>query len=92
MTDWPMESMQSTKHAIMAVGYDTLELLALSAVPRGYYRSIGTTSDDHHQTDRQQRRTTRRLLDLCCGCGIQGLWAFQCAQQHHQQLQGEEGT
>ena len=55
MTDWPMESLRPTRDAIMTVGYDTLELMSLSA-------GLKPLEDG-------------RLLDLCCGCGIQGVFA-----------------
>jgi hypothetical protein len=58
MTDWPMESLRPTQDAIMPVGYDTLELMSLSA---GLKPAEGS-----------------RLLDLCCGCGIQGIFAVLC--------------
>lgn len=51
-----MESLRLTRDAIMPVGYDTLELMSVSAAlkPRG----------------------NSRLLDLCCGCGCQGIFAL----------------
>ena len=57
-TDWPMESLRCPKFAVMPVGYDTLELLSLSA------------AGDIHGG---------RILDLCCGNGIQGLFAWVCS-------------
>jgi len=57
-TDWPLESMRLPRDAIMPVGYDSLELLALSADPKC--------------------RMGEKVLDLCCGCGIQGIFARSC--------------
>ena len=60
MTDWPIESLRIPRDAIMAVGYDSLELLALSSGTALFEPFDGTYT---------------RILDLCCGCGIQGLFA-----------------
>jgi methylase of polypeptide subunit release factors len=60
MTDWPIESLRLPRDAIMAVGYDTLELISLSS---------GTELFNAHDG------TNARVLDLCCGCGIQGIFA-----------------
>ena len=61
VTDFPLESMRLTRNAAMPVGYDTLELLSLSA----------------------DGRNTGRFLDICCGCGIQGIFAFYASQTAH---------
>ena len=58
LTDWPMESLRDPRFAIMPVGYDSLELLSLSAV--------GDVNEG-------------RILDLCCGNGIQGLFSWICS-------------
>ena len=60
MTDWCLESLRLPKHAIMSIGYDSLELVALTAgidvfKPNSINSSV-------------------RVLDLCCGCGVQ--WLF----------------
>lgn len=61
VTDFPLESMRLTRNAVMPIGYDTLELLSLSAVGRN----------------------TGKKLDVCCGCGIQGIFAFYASQMVH---------
>ena len=58
VTDFPLESMRLTRNAVMPIGYDTLELLSLSA----------------------DGRSTGRILDVCCGCGIQGIFAIYASQ------------
>ncbi|KAL3771209.1 hypothetical protein ACHAWU_010296 [Discostella pseudostelligera] len=63
MTDWSMESLRSPRNAAMTIGYDSLELLALTS---GKDIFSPTTGGDH---------ATSRVLDLCCGCGIQGIFA-----------------
>jgi methylase of polypeptide subunit release factors len=70
-----MENLRLTRNAIMPVGYDTLELLSLTA---GEMIRHGepTASEGAHRN--VQRRTPRRILDLCCGCGIQGIFALKC--------------
>ena len=55
ITDWPMESLRSSTTAIMPIGYDSLELCAIS--------SYGSDN-----------RSCKKVLDLCCGSGIQGLF------------------
>ena len=60
-TYFPLESMRLTRNAIMPIGYDTLELLSLSA----------------------DGRNTGRFLDVCCGCGVQGIFAFYASQMVH---------
>ena len=64
MTDWPLESLRLPRDAIMAVGYDTLELMALSSGTQLFNTGIESS----------------RVLDLCCGCGIQGI--FAAAREH----------
>jgi methylase of polypeptide subunit release factors len=49
-----MESLRSTKEAVMSIGYDSLELMSLVG---------GRQSIDGG-----------KLLDVCCGSGIQGIW------------------
>jgi methylase of polypeptide subunit release factors len=66
MTDWSMESLRSPRNAIMTIGYDTLELLALSSGKDVFAQP--STSDGGE-------RVKSRVLDLCCGCGIQGIFA-----------------
>jgi hypothetical protein len=58
VTDFPLESMRLSRYAVMPVGYDTLELLSLSA----------------------DGRNSGRILDICCGCGIQGIFAWKASQ------------
>ena len=60
-TDFPLESMRLTRNAVMPIGYDTLELLSLSA----------------------DGRNTGRFFDVCCGCGIQGIFALCASQMVH---------
>ena len=62
VTDWPLESMRLPRDAIMSVGHDTLELMSLSSG-----RKLFEFSPHDNPT---------RVLDLCCGCGIQGIFAF----------------
>jgi len=62
MTDWSLESLRLPKHAIMTIGYDSLELVALAA---GVDVFNPTTSASN----------SSRVLDLCCGCGIQGIFS-----------------
>jgi methylase of polypeptide subunit release factors len=50
----------------MTIGYDTLELLALSSGKDVFAQP--STSDGGE-------RVKSRVLDLCCGCGIQGIFA-----------------
>ncbi len=61
MTDWSMESLRLPRDAIMAIGYDSLELIAL------------TSGTDIFNTNDASKSS--RVLDLCCGCGIQGIFA-----------------
>jgi hypothetical protein len=61
MTDWGMESLRSPRNAVMTVGYDSLELLALSCAKDIFEPTNGGCK-------------TTRVLDLCCGCGIQGIF------------------
>eukprot|EP00814_Leptocylindrus_danicus_P016779 CAMPEP_0116012704 /NCGR_PEP_ID=MMETSP0321-20121206/5275_1 /TAXON_ID=163516 /ORGANISM="Leptocylindrus danicus var. danicus, Strain B650" /LENGTH=367 /DNA_ID=CAMNT_0003482085 /DNA_START=62 /DNA_END=1166 /DNA_ORIENTATION=+ len=70
-TDWPLESMRSPINAIMPVGYDTLELCALSAG--------ATVPTKANATQKVAVERRGRLLDLCCGCGIQGIFAWCCS-------------
>lgn len=58
ITDWIMESLRSPENAVMSVGYDTMELLALSS---GVKLSQGGNESNS-------------VLDLCSGCGIQGIY------------------
>lgn len=58
VTDFPLESMRLSRNAVMPIGYDTLELLSLSA----------------------GGRNSGRILDICCGCGIQGIFAWKASQ------------
>ena len=62
MTDWSLESLRLPKNAIMSIGYDSLELVALAAGVDVF--SPTTTSSNNS-----------RVLDLCCGCGIQGIFS-----------------
>lgn len=66
MTDWPMESLRLTRDAVMPVGYDTLELMSLSAALKPSEYSC--------------------LLDLCCGSGIQGIFAVLCNSDRFSEL------
>ena len=68
ITDFPMESLRLNRNAIMPVGYDTLELLSLTA-GKALLQQDTTTSVKSQQ---------HRILDLCCGCGIQGIFAWKC--------------
>ena len=61
MTDWSMESLRLPRDAVMAIGYDSLELIALASGKDVF----ATAREDSHS----------RVLDLCCGCGIQGIFA-----------------
>lgn len=54
MTDWPMQSLRNEVHAVMSIGYDSLELMATTA---DGWKKGGT------------------LLDMCCGSGVQGIFA-----------------
>lgn len=67
VTDWPIESLRSTKHAIMSIGYDTLELLSLAGSETGSTSNITSSG---------------RLLDMCCGCGVQGIWEVIASEGH----------
>lgn len=58
ITDWYMESLRLPKNAVMSIGYDTMELLALSSGVELHQDCDGKTS----------------VLDLCAGCGIQGIY------------------
>lgn len=62
MTDWGIESLRSPRNAVMTVGYDSLELLALSC------------AKDLFEPTNDVCEPTSRVLDLCCGCGIQGIF------------------
>jgi len=62
MTDWSIESLRSRETAVMSVGYDTMELMALAG---GWIV---------HSCQNQEKPL--QCMDLCCGCGIQGLFAF----------------
>lgn len=62
MTDWSLESLRLPKHAIMTIGYDSLELVALAAGVDVFSPTITTSNNS-------------RVLDLCCGCGIQGIFS-----------------
>jgi methylase of polypeptide subunit release factors len=62
MTDWSLESLLLPKHAIMTIGYDSLELVALAAGV-DVFAPTGTTFQ------------SSRVLDLCCGSGIQGIFS-----------------
>ena len=64
VTDFPLESMRLSRNAVMPVGYDTLELLSLSA----------------------DGRNSGRILDICCGCGIQGIFAWKASQMRQPRL------
>ncbi|CAB9521128.1 Methyltransferase [Seminavis robusta] len=68
-TDWPLESFHPKRNAIMPIGYDTLELCALSA------------GDDNIRTE-----GPNNILDLCCGCGVQGLLWITCHPNSWSQL------
>jgi methylase of polypeptide subunit release factors len=79
MTDWPLESLRLPRNAIMPVGYDTLELLSLVAGV-----ALQQNDKDCHNVEEvsvesplPQQHQYRRILDLCCGCGIQGIFALQ---------------
>ena len=74
-TDWPMESLRPTRDAVMAVGDDTLELLSLSACASPAGRKGGGRGGS-----RLRGGGPRSLLDLCCGSGIQGIFAAACSQ------------
>lgn len=63
MTDWGMESLRSPRNAVMTIGYDSLELLALTSGKDIFTPTTGGGD------------ATSRVLDLCCGCGIQGIFA-----------------
>ena len=52
----------------MPVGYNTLELLSLSSGSR-LFKNEENNNKNHRECP------TDRVLDLCCGCGIQGLFA-----------------
>ena len=70
MMDWPLESLRLTRDAIMPVGYDTLELLALSS---------GINKHPFHNNSTWDTTNEKvRILDLCCGCGIQGIYTSAC--------------
>ena len=71
MTDWNLESMRLPKNAIMSVGYDTAELLSLSSGIQELF-SLSTSRVDDNQ--KQGQTPPLRILDVCCGCGIQGLF------------------
>lgn len=62
MTDWSLESLRLPKNAIMSIGYDSLELIALAA-------------GDDMFSPAKTSPSKSRVLDLCCGCGIQGIFS-----------------
>ena len=61
ITDWSLESLRLPKNAIMSIGYDSLELVALASGLDVFSPPIASANNS-------------RVLDLCCGCGIQGIY------------------
>ena len=62
ITDWSLESLRLSKNAIMTIGYDSLELVALAGGMDVFSPSISKSNNS-------------RVLDLCAGCGIQGIFS-----------------
>mmetsp|Transcript_15782 Transcript_15782/g.43659 ORF Transcript_15782/g.43659 Transcript_15782/m.43659 type:complete len:660 (-) Transcript_15782:1566-3545(-) len=81
VTDWNIESLRQTHSAIMPVGYDTLELLAVTAGEmRRQQQLLSDNTKPQCETTKQAQNmpSEKRILDLCCGCGIQGIFAWRC--------------
>ena len=82
LTDWNLESLRPTHSAIMSVGYDSLELLSLTAGEilrqRKGMLNASTENDGNTQQSQKGLSSQTRILDLCCGCGIQGIFAWIC--------------
>lgn len=62
MADWSLESLRLPKMAIMSIGYDSLELVALAAGVDVFSQTTASSNNS-------------RVLDICCGCGIQGIFS-----------------
>ncbi len=76
LTDWTLECLRPTHSAVMSVGYDTLELMAVTAGEMTRQRKrIPQKILTSRETSSSKRK---RILDLCCGCGIQGIFAWLC--------------
>ena len=71
MTKWPLESLRVPRDAIMTVGYDASELLILSTGRSVFERSF----QYQHPHASKHNYYVSRVLDLCCCCGIQGIYA-----------------
>ncbi len=81
LTDWGLESLRPTHSAVMSVGYDTLELLSLTAGEMLRQRQImlnRANTDGKGLQSQQEPSSPKRILDLCCGCGIQGIFSWIC--------------
>eukprot|EP00536_Pseudo-nitzschia_multiseries_P002161 jgi/Psemu1/4997/gm1.4997_g len=81
VTDWNIESLRQTHNAIMPVGYDTLELLAVTVGEMVRQQRLivdGTKRQVEATMPSQNLSSHKRILDLCCGCGIQGIFAWRC--------------
>jgi methylase of polypeptide subunit release factors len=61
-----MESLRLPKNAVMSIGYDSMELLAL------------LSGADLHQ----HREGITSVLDICAGCGIQGIFFAKVHDLH----------
>jgi len=67
ITDWSVESFRVRENVVMPVGYDTMELMALAGA---------WTLQSYRRRHLRPEETCTKYLDLCCGCGIQGIFVY----------------